>query len=66
MHPFRKRREAGPVTPQQAAVGWGYAVFSHGNATGKMVAEAAKADCGHTCHVAVKSKDYVFQPYRMR
>jgi len=46
--------------------GWGYAVFNHEVATGKMVADAAKADCGHVCHVAVKSKDYVFHPYQTR
>jgi len=46
--------------------GWGYAVFNHEVATGKMAADAAKADCGHVCHVAVKSKDYVFHPYQTR
>ena len=46
--------------------GWGYAVFNHDNATGRMTADAAKADCGHTCHVAVKSKDYIFHPYQKR
>jgi hypothetical protein len=46
--------------------GWGYAVFNHEVATGKMVADEAKADCGHTCHVAVKNKDYVFHPYQTR
>jgi len=46
--------------------GWGYAVFNHDNATGRMAADAAKADCGHTCHVAVKSKDYIFHPYQKR
>lgn len=46
--------------------GWGYATFNHDNATGKMVADDAKADCGHTCHVAVKQKDYVFHPYQKR
>ena len=24
------------------------------------------ADCGHTCHVAVKAKDYIFHPYQTR
>ena len=46
--------------------GWGYAVFNHEAATGRMVADAAKADCGQVCHVAVKSKDYVFHPYQKR
>ena len=67
-----------PDTPTQAFVmeknskrfpktgGWGYAVFNHEVATGKMTADPAKADCGHTCHVAVKNKDYVFHPYQTR
>jgi Cytochrome P460 len=46
--------------------GWGYAVFNHDVATGRMTADAAKADCGHVCHVAVKSRDYVFHPYQKR
>jgi hypothetical protein len=46
--------------------GWGYAVFNHDVAAGKMVADAATADCGHVCHVAVKSKDYIFHPYQKR
>ena len=46
--------------------GWGYAVFNHDNATGKMTADAAKSDCGHVCHVAVKNKDYIFHPYQKR
>jgi hypothetical protein len=58
--------------------GWGYAVFNHDimmahgvvierqDATDKMTADPAKADCGHTCHVAVKNKDYIFHPYQTR
>ena len=47
--------------------GWGYAVFNHDAATGKMtVDETAKADCGHTCHLAVKNQDYIFHPYQKR
>jgi len=46
--------------------GWGYAVFNHDVATGRMTADAAKADCGHVCHVAVKGKDYIFHPYQVR
>ena len=46
--------------------GWGYAVFNHDVKTGTMTADVAKADCGQTCHVAVKSKDYVFHPYQKR
>ena len=46
--------------------GWGYALFNHDAATGNMTADEAKADCGHVCHVAVKSKDYIFHPYQKR
>jgi hypothetical protein len=49
-----------------ATGGWGYAVFNHDVATGTMAADAAKADCGHVCHVAVKGKDYIFHPYQKR
>jgi len=31
-----------------------------------MTVDEAKSDCGHTCHVAVKSKDYIFHPYQKR
>ena len=46
--------------------GWGYAVFNYDAPTGKFTADAATADCGHSCHVAVKSKDYIFHPYQQR
>jgi len=46
--------------------GWGYALFNHDVATGKMTADPAPADCGHACHVAVKAKDYIFHPYQKR
>ena len=46
--------------------GWGYALFNHDAAPGKFTADASPADCGHTCHVAVKSKDYIFHPYQQR
>ena len=47
--------------------GWGYALFNHEAKTGKMTADAeGTADCGQTCHVAVKSKDYIFHPYQKR
>jgi hypothetical protein len=46
--------------------GWGYALFNHDVATGKMTADEAKSDCGHVCHVEVKSKDYIFHPYQKR
>ena len=46
--------------------GWGYALFNHDVAAGKMTADPAAADCGHACHVAVKTKDYIFHPYQKR
>jgi hypothetical protein len=47
--------------------GWGYALFNHDVATGTMTADpTGTADCGQTCHVAVKSKDYIFHPYQNR
>ena len=49
-----------------ATGGWGYAVFDHDVTAGKMTPNEAKADCGQTCHVAVKSKDYIFHPYQVR
>src|SRR5262245_13557635 len=46
--------------------GWGYALFNYDAATSQFTADAAPADCGHSCHVAVKSKDYIFHPYQTR
>ncbi|WP_280155854.1 cytochrome P460 family protein [Piscinibacter sp. XHJ-5] len=46
--------------------GWGYALFKHDAATGKLTSDPATADCGHACHVAVKGKDYIFHPYQKR
>jgi len=46
--------------------GWGYALFNHDVATGRMTADPAPVDCGQSCHVAVKSKDYIFHPYQKR
>ena len=46
--------------------GWGYALFNHDVAAGTMTTDAATADCGHVCHVAVKSKDFIFHPYQKR
>ena len=46
--------------------GWGYAVFNYDPATATYSADAALADCGQSCHVAVKSKDYIFHPYQKR
>ena len=46
--------------------GWGYALFNHDVAAGKMTADPAPADCGQSCHVAVKAKDFIFHPYQKR
>src|SRR5215510_4338891 len=47
--------------------GWGYALFNHDVAAGKMTVDpTGVADCGHQCHVAVKAKDYIFHPYQKR
>jgi Cytochrome P460 len=47
--------------------GWGYATFNYDAKTGQFSPDAsAAADCGHSCHVAVKSKDYIFHPYQLR
>jgi hypothetical protein len=46
--------------------GWGYALFNYNAATGTFAADPAPADCGHACHVAVKSKDHIFHPYQQR
>ena len=49
-----------------ASDGWGYAVFNYEAASDKFVADASPADCGLTCHKAVKAKDSVFHPYQKR
>jgi hypothetical protein len=47
--------------------GWGYAVFNYDAATDKFTPDPTSlADCGQMCHVAVKSKDYIFHPYQKR
>jgi hypothetical protein len=47
--------------------GWGYAVFNFDAASNKFTADPeAHEDCGNTCHVAVKAKDYIFHPYQKR
>src|SRR5271170_4621257 len=47
--------------------GWGYAVFNYDAASDKFTADPkSPKDCGHTCHVAVKAKDYIFHPYEKR
>ena len=47
--------------------GWGYALFNYDAKSDTFTADAgAASDCGHTCHVAVKAKDYIFHPYQKR
>jgi hypothetical protein len=47
--------------------GWGYAVFNYDAASDKFTADPdSRSDCGQTCHVAVKAKDYIFHPYQKR
>ncbi|HEY2560570.1 MAG TPA: cytochrome P460 family protein [Caldimonas sp.] len=46
--------------------GWGYALFNYDAASDKFTADPSPSDCGHTCHVAVKAKDYIFHPYQKR
>ena len=47
--------------------GWGYAVFNYDAKSDQFSADAkSPVDCGHQCHVAVKSKDYIFHPYQKR
>src|SRR5690348_6964548 len=46
--------------------GWGYALFDYDAKSDTFAADAAPSDCGHTCHVAVKSKDYILHPYQKR
>ena len=47
--------------------GWGYAVFNYDAVSDKFTPdEKSLADCGHSCHVAAKAKDYIFHPYQKR
>ncbi|HTC40484.1 MAG TPA: cytochrome P460 family protein [Candidatus Acidoferrales bacterium] len=46
--------------------GWGYALFNYEAASGKFTADPSPSDCGNSCHVAVKAKDYIFHPYEKR
>jgi hypothetical protein len=47
--------------------GWGYAVFNYDPASDRFSPDLkSPADCGHSCHVAVKAKDYIFHPYEKR
>ena len=45
--------------------GWGYAVFNYEAASDRFTADPKSlSDCGKSCHVAVKAKDYIFHPYQ--
>jgi hypothetical protein len=47
--------------------GWGYAQFDYDPGSATFTPDKAGTPaCGQTCHVAVKSKDYVFHPYELR
>jgi hypothetical protein len=46
--------------------GWGYAVFNYDAASDNFAADPSPVNCGTTCHVAVKAKDYIFHPYQKR
>lgn len=46
--------------------GWGYALFNYEAASDKFTADPSPSDCGLSCHVAVKAKDYIFHPYQKR
>jgi hypothetical protein len=49
-----------------ASGGWGYALFNYDAGSDKFTADPSPANCGNTCHVAVKAKDYIFHPYQKR
>jgi Cytochrome P460 len=47
--------------------GWGYAVFNYDAASNKFTPDpTSHADCGNSCHMAVKAKDYIFHAYEKR
>ena len=47
--------------------GWGYAQFDYDPASDTFTPnKGGTPDCGHTCHTAVKAKDYIFHPYQKR
>ena len=48
------------------SAGWGYALFNYDAKSDTFTADAARDDCGHACHTAVKAKDYIFHPYQKR
>jgi Cytochrome P460 len=46
--------------------GWGYAVINYDAKSAQYSADPSPSDCGQTCHVKVKAKDYIFHPYQTR
>ncbi len=46
--------------------GWGYALFNYAAASDTFAADPSPANCGYTCHLPVKAKDYIFHPYEKR
>ncbi len=46
--------------------GWRYALFNYAAASDTFSADPSPSDCGYSCHVAVKAKDYIFHPYEKR
>jgi hypothetical protein len=46
--------------------GWGYALFNYAAVSDEFTADPSPSDCGLSCHVAVKAKDYIFHPYQKR
>jgi Cytochrome P460 len=47
--------------------GWAYAQFDYDSTSATFTPnKGGTPTCGHACHVAVKTKDYVFHPYQMR
>src|ERR1700761_2685702 len=48
----------------QTTGGWGYAQFDYDAISATFsVDKGGTVSCGNVCHLAVKSKDYVFHPY---
>ena len=45
---------------------WGYAQFNYNAASDTFTPDGSGANCGHSCHTIVASKDYVFTTYGKR
>jgi hypothetical protein len=46
--------------------GWGYALFNYEAASDQLTADPNPSNCGYACHLAVKAKDYIFDPCQKR